>query len=188
MIETLGLLGRRRRRGAVHASITKLTDRVKHLEQKADLSASEVLAARRSVEKLKELNDDFKRYHFAIVDLIEDEDEAEAEQAVLDEHDERVANLTDRLQMLATRPKEHDVATEKQKLLRKRLEYIESNIGDIKDVVGLMVPSLDLDHELVEEYREQIGTFKQELMDVSHRILTLNEDDTRSCLSRIRNI
>ena len=78
---------------------------VRNVERKADLSATEVLAARRFVGRSKELNDDFKRYHFAVVDLVEDKDVEEAEQAILDEHDERVANLTDRLQTLATRPK-----------------------------------------------------------------------------------
>ena len=43
-----------------------------------------------------------------------------------------------------------------------------------------MAPGPDLDHEMVEEYQEQIGTctFKQELMDISLRILALKEDDT----------
>ena len=112
MIEKLGLSARRRRRGAVRASITKLADRVRDLERKADLSATEVLAARQSVERLKELNEDFKQYHFAVVDLVDDEGVEEAEQAVLDEHDDRVANLTDRLQALATRPKERGDAME----------------------------------------------------------------------------
>ena len=155
-----------------------MVDRVRDLERKADLSASEILTARRSVERLKELNDEFKQYHFAVVDLVEDEQVEDAEQAILDEHDERVAKLTDCLQTLLTRPKERGVATEEQELLRKRLEYIESNVGDLKDVVGLMAPGPDLDRELVEEYREQIGTFKQELMDVSRCILALKEDDT----------
>ena len=61
MIEKLGLSARRRCRGAMPTSITKLVYRVKDLEQKADLSASEVLAVRQSIEKLKELNQDFKQ-------------------------------------------------------------------------------------------------------------------------------
>ena len=110
--------------------------------------------------------------------MVEDEGDEETEQAILDEHDERVADLTDHLQTPAARPKERGEATEEQKLLRKRLEHIQSNIGDMKDVVGLMAPGPNLDRELVEEYREQIGTFKQELMDVSRRILALTHDDT----------
>ena len=50
MIENLGRSARRRRRGAVRASITKLADWVRDLERKANLSATELLAARRSVE------------------------------------------------------------------------------------------------------------------------------------------
>ena len=72
ILETLGLSARRRRRGVVRASITKFSDRVKDLERKAVLSASELLTTRRSIDRLKELDDDYKRYHFAIVDLIED--------------------------------------------------------------------------------------------------------------------
>ena len=41
-----------------------------------------------------------------------------------------------------------------------------------------MAPGPRLDRELLEEYREQIGSHKQDLMDVSHRILALKDDDT----------
>ena len=72
MIEKLRLSARRRRRGAVPASITKLADRVRDLEWKADLSATELLAAPRSVERLNVLHNDFKQYQFVVIDLVED--------------------------------------------------------------------------------------------------------------------
>ena len=97
---------------------------------------------------------------------------------MLDEHDDRVADLADRLQQLVSPPKKRGEATEEQNLLRKRLQHIERNIGDIADVIGPMIPGPELDRELVEEYREQIGSYKQDLADVSHRILALEEDDT----------
>ena len=94
IIEKLGLSARWRRRGTVHASITKLADGVKDLKWEAMLSASEVLAARRLIQRLKELNDEFKRYHFVINDLVENEEQQEVEQALLDKHNDRVADST----------------------------------------------------------------------------------------------
>ena len=43
----------------------------------------------RLLEKLEEQDAEFKKYHYAIVELWEEEDDLEEEQAKLDDHDDR---------------------------------------------------------------------------------------------------
>ena len=49
------------------------------------------------LQRLSSLDSDFKAYHFAVIDVVEPE-ALETEQGVLDEHDDKVAGLTVRLQ------------------------------------------------------------------------------------------
>ena len=50
---------------------------------------------------MNSLDAEFKSYHLSVMDLIED-DALEGEQVVLDEHDDRIARLTVRVQQLAS--------------------------------------------------------------------------------------
>ena len=92
----------RRRRGVVRASITRLDCRITELEEQDGASPGTRLSAQRMLQKLGELDMEFKAYHLAMIDLIED-DALEAEQIVLDEHDDKVAYLTMRVQQLISK-------------------------------------------------------------------------------------
>ena len=61
-------------------------------EIKEELPASDYRAIQEGVEILKEYDADFKRNHFTVVELA-NEEELEAEQAVLDEHTKRVTDF-----------------------------------------------------------------------------------------------
>ena len=86
---------------ASHASITRLTGRVKELESKADQPTT-VKVARRLKEKLESLDSEFKVHHLAVVDAINVADDAalRKEQNVLDKHDDEISALTVCLQKL----------------------------------------------------------------------------------------
>ena len=86
--------------GVARASITRLDSHVAELEDKANLTAEDRLAAQHLLQKVNSLDAEFKSYHLSVVDLIED-DALEGEQVVLDEHDDRIARLTVRVQQLA---------------------------------------------------------------------------------------
>ena len=98
----LKLSGRWKSRGIVHASITKLKHHVAELEFKGTLSSTKCLTAQWLKQNLEALDAQFKQYHLTIVDLIRDEGELGAEQAVLDECDNSVADLLDYLQQLGS--------------------------------------------------------------------------------------
>ena len=55
-----------------------------------------------SETEVEDLDSDFKSHHYTIVDLIE-EGAMDAKQTTLDEHDDRVTDLSIRLQQLITR-------------------------------------------------------------------------------------
>ena len=75
------------------ASITRLDDKVGELETKERLSPVDQLAAKRLQQRLKDLNEGFKCLHFAIIDLLEQQEDLEMEQAAFDDHEHRVGSL-----------------------------------------------------------------------------------------------
>ena len=91
----------RKRKGVVQASITHLDSRVAELESKEDLTAADRLAAQHLLQKLNSLEAEFRSYHLTVVDLVE-EDAFEGEQAILDEHDDRVSRLVRVQQLVST--------------------------------------------------------------------------------------
>ena len=82
----------RKRRGVVRASITRLATRLKDLETKVDQPTTLDLAHRMS-QKLDSLDSEFKVHHYALVDIIDDNDLSSKEQETLDEHDDEITEL-----------------------------------------------------------------------------------------------
>ena len=71
----LNLETARRRRGVVKGSITRLAKRVQEFEDKEELTKSDISAIKRQRKKLDELNAEFKKLHYAVVDHSSDDDE-----------------------------------------------------------------------------------------------------------------
>ena len=122
--EERNLSTNRKRRGVVRASITRLDGRVSELEGKPELSPADRRSAQTLLAKLNELDADFKSYHFHIVDLTEEES-LDAEQTILDEHDDRIVNLSTRLQQLVSEVQASSSVTEStpQQRLTKRFSH-----------------------------------------------------------------
>ena len=58
------------------------------------------LTAKTMQQRLGEVDEDFKRLHFAIVDLLDQREDLEMEPAIFDEHEDRIGKLGHRLQQL----------------------------------------------------------------------------------------
>ena len=56
-------------------------------------------------QRLSKLNEDFSRLHFAILNLLEQQEDLELEPAVLDDHEDKVGNLKVCLQHLVVQDK-----------------------------------------------------------------------------------
>ena len=85
--------------GVAHASITRLGDHITELKYKEQLSPSDWLIVQQLKKRLEMLVEEFRSYHFTVIDLVEEED-LEREQAILDDHDDRATNILDHLQQL----------------------------------------------------------------------------------------
>ena len=93
------------------------------------------------------MDEDFTRLHLAIVDLLEREEDLDMEQAVLDEHEDRVGDLDDRLQQLVRQdqPTQREPTDLLQKGLHGRLTFIETELRDVSNAVEAMEPGPELD-------------------------------------------
>ena len=95
----------------VRASITRLASRLDDLEGKTDQISTRD-AAQRMSQKVKELDSEFKTYHYGLIDLVDDDETLRKEQTVLDEHDDAISLLATRIEHLisACTPKEESAA------------------------------------------------------------------------------
>ena len=85
----------------MRASITRLGGRLKDLQGTADRPDTPK-HAQQLLEKLKSLDGEIRELHYEVIDLIDEggEDTIEAEQVILDKHDDDVAALTVHLESL----------------------------------------------------------------------------------------
>ena len=99
------------------------------------LSAVDHVSVQRHMECLKEHDADFRRHHFNVMELVNQEDLV-AEQAILDEHPDKVTDYMDRLQQLFAMPeKSSHKASDKYiaEGLFKRLHYIVRELTSLND-------------------------------------------------------
>lgn len=83
MSSSMSAANLRKRRGVVKALLTQLDTRLKYLEEAADRSSTRD-PARQLSSKLKEYDAELKAAHLSLIDLINDDDTPEREQANLD--------------------------------------------------------------------------------------------------------
>ena len=87
----------RRRRGVARASITRL-EKIKGL--KLNLNESGIADRARTLKEKVDIADtEFKKHHVSIVELL-DEEYVDAEQGVLDSHEDEILDLLTRLERL----------------------------------------------------------------------------------------
>ncbi len=125
----------RKRRGTARASITRLVGRVGELESKPSLTAAERLAAQQSLQKLETLDTEFKTHHLAMIDLLEGES-LDSEQAVLDEYDDRIADLAIRIRQMISGPSpSRDSESSSSRRLAKRMGHIDKELQHVLTTV-----------------------------------------------------
>ena len=90
----------------VCAFITKMINRVADMEHRAPLSPTDKIVAKHMEQKMYDLNKDFWEYQYSILDLMEEEEDFDGKQAVIDEHEEKISSILDRLYILLNPAKE----------------------------------------------------------------------------------
>ena len=148
----------------VHASITRLGGPLAELEGQPALSLADRLTAKQLLAKLEGLDAEYRAYYLAVMDLAED-GALEAEQAMLDEHDDRVIDMTTCLQQLVVvlpgaAPTEETEAGSRQ-LLHKRLCHVEKNLQPMADAVKAIEPDSEIDSYFLRQHEERLSDLKQ---------------------------
>ena len=142
----------------MRASITRITNRLRELEGKADQPTT-LDIAQRMLQKLDTLEAEFKTHHYALIDLIDGDDDLREEQELLDRHDDEMSTLVVRTQQLITacnsssHSAAHKIASWKLKLLQSGLASLHSITEETTDIC------------LLQQYQEQAGDIKKELGD-----------------------
>ena len=76
------------------SSITRLEKQVVDPEEKKKLTHKDLVAIKGFIKRVESLDNDFKEYHCNVIDLVEeDEGVLMEEQAKLDDHKDKVADL-----------------------------------------------------------------------------------------------
>ena len=89
----------------VEASITRLKNRVDVYESKEELAHADHLPIQRLIKKFETLDADLRQYHYTIMELQQNKADVKEEQAVMDDHDEKVTDVINRLQQLVLKAK-----------------------------------------------------------------------------------
>ena len=149
----------RKRRGVVRASITRLGNRLKELEEAPDLPNT-ADHAQQLTSKLETLDSDFRVHHLQLVDLIDDAPTLEKEQDTLDKLDDDVSSLSVRLRQLIVRGRASKSATPtsgdgKASASSRKLLRLERGLNSTHEAV-LALASDPSDHSLLEQYQEQL--------------------------------
>ena len=145
----------------MHASITRLGTRLKELEEISGHPRTPD-HARQLLTKLQSLDEDFKKHHFELIDIVDGDDNLESEQVVLDKHDDHITSLSVCLHALLT-PASTPVspAADGRKLLSHKLSHLEAGLSRIDDLVSTPSdPPIEI--SLLKQCQEQLTDYRKE--------------------------
>ena len=106
----------RRRRGILRRRLTRIERDITTLEGTEELTLDDRRMVEHLLEQFKDNDSTFEQRHIEILNFIEEEDQEalNQEEAVFDEHVDRVAELTRRIKRLHIPEKETHVSSPKQ--------------------------------------------------------------------------
>ncbi len=158
----------------VRASVTRLSSRLDDLEGKTDQATTHDIAQRTSL-KLTELDSEFKTYHYRLIDLIDDDDTIEREQAVfvLDEHDDAITLLATRIKHIIAACLSK-VESADHKAASRKLSHLEKSLSSISGAISSLTD--ESEPCLIQQYGEQVQDIKTALGDTRNTLLSLDVD------------
>ena len=90
----------RKHRGVVKVSVIHLEDPIQIYELRRELSNVDKLVIQHLLKKLEEQDAEFRKYHYTMVELLEEDADLEEEQAKLEDHYNKISDFISRLQVL----------------------------------------------------------------------------------------
>ena len=151
--------------------ITRLSMRLKEFETKVNQPTT-LDFAQRMMQKLDTLDSEFKVHHFALIDVIDDDELSLKEQETLNEHDDGIAELAVRIKGLISLCTSipdsnfHKVVSHKFIRISKG-----KGVSVINEAIGSLPGSPD-DVCLLHQHEEQLCDHKKELRDVCDSFLS----------------
>ena len=118
-------------------SVTRLECCLNTLEAKDTLTSSDLVVKRR-LEKVETLDIEFEGHHYAVIYLVgDDEHVLHQEQAVMDDHEDKFAEIIECLQLLCPESKAAPSVTHPTSphLLGKRLNHVGTIVHSVKDEI-----------------------------------------------------
>ena len=151
----LELTSKKRRRGTVRASITKMISRIANMECRVPLSPTDEMVAKRMEQKTYDLDKSFREYHYFIFDLMEKQKDFDGKQAILNEYEKKVSNILDRLNVLLNPAKPTiGVFDDPCHHIDKCLFHVDKGLARISDELKEVKPGPDMDCCLLEQLEE----------------------------------
>ena len=170
----------KRRRGVSKASITRIRSRIEELEGLGD-HPSTAENAKQLASKLESLESEFKSYHFQIVDLVEEDEEAlSREQDILDNHDDQVAAMSVRIKKLCSSATPTRSSTvNKNVLLARKLEHLHGCITAKKrQIVRFDNKEEEFEVSIVEQLQIQLRDHDSSLKAIHEELLSIEDQDS----------
>ena len=165
----------RKRRGIVKASITRLETRLSAMESTPDEDTID--NARQLLLKLRTCDTDFKDLHMSMIDLIDDEGTAQAEQTTLDNHDDLIASMTLHIQkLIALVNPAPDGRIDNCKILARRLKQILGRPSAVSDAISTLIGDSKDVHRL-QLHEEQKGDSKKYLSAMKMELISLDLEE-----------
>ena len=141
--------------------IAHLEVQVSKLEGKPEITSSDSVKIQAHMEKFSSLDSDFKAHHFHIIRLVDKnyEDTLTWEQSMLDDHEDRMNDIMDRLTQLSHNKSSPTVtapltgqesAAEPSRFLRRKLDYMKTTLRSINSTIESLTPGPDLDTVILE--------------------------------------
>ena len=119
-----------------------------------------------------------------VIDTLEDvTDEIEMEEDVMEEHENKKADITISLKSISSSAPTTSsktagtIKTESKgiEVQRRRLADVEANIRRINSKMVTVTPELSLDRCLLEQCHKQVNVFEMRLLDISHSIASIKD-------------
>ena len=131
----------RRRRGMLRGRLTRIEREVVNLEKKVYFMDEDQRKIERLIDQIKDNDTDFEQRHLDVLNFVseDDEDTLQREEAIFDEHVDRVTELIERLEHLklpdkTTASSTVTTAPDCSSTLGKRLKHTEQEKETVTDM------------------------------------------------------
>jgi hypothetical protein len=144
-----------RRRGVIRSSVTRLANRLSVLESKSP-NQDTLEAAQQTLQRLNDLQAEFKVLHFELIDVIEDEKALEKEQEVFDMVDEQVDDTKIRIKKIIHNCSCSMKDTSKDELffVTRKLSAAKGNLDSAKAGIASLTGK-DGEIHLIRQYEDE---------------------------------